>query len=94
MEHSELLDQYGVRLNIIGRTEMLPEDVQEAVDVAEDMTRKNNRCAFPRVLNHCMSLNLYRATLNICMPYASRDEMTRAVEKTVKQATEKVSSVE
>jgi undecaprenyl pyrophosphate synthase len=29
-----------------------------------------------------------RATLNICMPYSSREEMTRAVEKVVKQAAD------
>jgi len=40
---SELLERYGVRVNIIGRVEMLPEDVQEAVRHAENMTRQNTK---------------------------------------------------
>ncbi|TRM58608.1 Decaprenyl diphosphate synthase-like protein [Schizophyllum amplum] len=62
-QHGDLLQQYGVRLNVIGRVDMLPESVREAVRVAEDLTRHNDR-----------------AILNLCMPYASRDEMTRAVQ--------------
>lgn len=38
-----LLDQYGVRLNIVGRKDMLPEDVQVAARQVEDMTRHNTR---------------------------------------------------
>ena len=40
---SGLLDQYGVRLNVIGRTEMLPKPVQIAVHKAENMTRHNDK---------------------------------------------------
>lgn len=39
----DLLQSYGVRLNVIGRTEMLPEDLQEAIDAAEEVTRNNNK---------------------------------------------------
>ncbi|KAF9450262.1 Di-trans-poly-cis-decaprenylcistransferase [Macrolepiota fuliginosa MF-IS2] len=63
----DLLDEYGVRLNIIGRVELLPKNVQRAVRKAEKTTRHNNR-----------------AILNICVPYTSRDEMTTAVEETVR----------
>ncbi|KAF5378350.1 hypothetical protein D9615_008762 [Tricholomella constricta] len=49
-EHGDLLDQYGVRLNVVGRTELLPESVQEAVRKAERMTQHNNRAIF----NLCM----------------------------------------
>lgn len=41
---SELLDEYGVRLNVLGRTELLPERVQQAVKKAEEMTRHNDKC--------------------------------------------------
>ncbi|KAH6886721.1 Decaprenyl diphosphate synthase-like protein [Coprinopsis sp. MPI-PUGE-AT-0042] len=49
-DHGDLLDQYGVRLNVIGRTNLLPESVRAAVKKAEDMTRNNNRA----ILNLCM----------------------------------------
>ncbi len=41
----DLLDRYGVRLNIIGRVELLPKNVQDAVRKAEKLTRYNDRCA-------------------------------------------------
>jgi len=43
LSSSDLLDEYGVRLNVIGKTELLPESVQKAVRKAEDMTRHNDR---------------------------------------------------
>lgn len=42
--HSDLLDEYGVRLCVLGRVSMLPEDVQEAVRHAEGLTRHNSKC--------------------------------------------------
>lgn len=36
---SEILDRHGVRLNVLGRRELLPERVQLAVAKAESMTR-------------------------------------------------------
>lgn len=45
IKNRELLDKYGVRLNIIGKTELLPPAVQEAMKNAEDLTRNNNRYA-------------------------------------------------
>ncbi|KIM39468.1 hypothetical protein M413DRAFT_446971 [Hebeloma cylindrosporum] len=49
-ENGDILDEYGVRLNVIGKTELLPESVQKAVRRAEDRTRHNNRAIF----NLCM----------------------------------------
>lgn len=43
MAGSDLLQQYGVRLNIIGRTDMLPPDVQRSVAQAEALTHENTR---------------------------------------------------
>lgn len=40
-----MLDEYGVRLNVLGRIEMLPENVQESVRIAQEMTKKNNKYA-------------------------------------------------
>ncbi|THH00217.1 hypothetical protein EW026_g2284 [Hermanssonia centrifuga] len=68
-QHGELLDEYGVRLNVLGKTELLPSRVQAAIRKAEEMTRHNDR-----------------AILNLCMPYASRDEMTSAIQSTVREA--------
>ncbi|KIJ92963.1 hypothetical protein K443DRAFT_684890 [Laccaria amethystina LaAM-08-1] len=49
-EHGDILDEYGVRLNVLGRTSLLPEEVQLAVRKAESMTRHNTRA----ILNLCM----------------------------------------
>jgi ditrans,polycis-polyprenyl diphosphate synthase len=41
--HRDLLDEHGVRLNVIGNVKLLPQSVQRAVRKAEDMTRHNNQ---------------------------------------------------
>ena len=41
---SDLLQEHGVRLNVLGRTSMLPEDVLEAVRKAEELTKNNDKC--------------------------------------------------
>lgn len=43
---SALLDEYGVRLNVLGRKELLPEGVQRAVEKAENLTRHNDRYVY------------------------------------------------
>jgi len=48
--HGDLLEEYGVRLNVIGKVELLPESVQHAVRKAECMTKHNDRA----ILNLCM----------------------------------------
>lgn len=60
--HGEVLARHHARLKVVGRKEMLPLDVQEAVKRLEDMTSENPG-----------------PTLNICIPYSSRDEMTGAI---------------
>ncbi|KIY69510.1 Di-trans-poly-cis-decaprenylcistransferase [Cylindrobasidium torrendii FP15055 ss-10] len=70
-EHGDLLQEYGVRLNIVGRTDLLPEDVLAAVQRAQDLTKHNNR-----------------SILNVCMPYASTEEITTSVETCVREALE------
>lgn len=40
---SDLLDEYGVRLNVIGRKSLLPISVQRAVEKAENLTLRNDR---------------------------------------------------
>jgi ditrans,polycis-polyprenyl diphosphate synthase len=39
----DLLDEHGVRLNVVGKIELLPQSVQRAIRKAENMTRHNNR---------------------------------------------------
>ncbi|KAH7885417.1 putative undecaprenyl diphosphate synthase-domain-containing protein [Phlebopus sp. FC_14] len=48
-EKGHILDKYGVRLNVLGKRELLPPNVQTAVDKAERMTRRNNTA----ILNVC-----------------------------------------
>ncbi|TDL24879.1 Di-trans-poly-cis-decaprenylcistransferase [Rickenella mellea] len=49
-ENGDLLEEYGVKLNVLGKTALLPHDVQEAVRKAEVMTQNHNRA----ILNLCM----------------------------------------
>ncbi|KAF9067740.1 Di-trans-poly-cis-decaprenylcistransferase [Rhodocollybia butyracea] len=48
--HGNLLQEYGVRLNVVGRLSLFPENVQVAVRKAEQLTKSNNRS----ILNVCM----------------------------------------
>ncbi|PWN54099.1 Undecaprenyl diphosphate synthase [Violaceomyces palustris] len=69
--HGEVIARYKVRVRVIGRRQLLPQDVLEAVEKVEEMTRRNKG-----------------ATLNICMPYASRDEIAGAVRERVEEKLE------
>ncbi|OCH92262.1 Di-trans-poly-cis-decaprenylcistransferase [Obba rivulosa] len=66
-EHGDLLEQYGVRLNVVGNTALFPERVRAAAHKAEAISRHNDK-----------------AILNLCMPYASSDEMTTAVQSAIR----------
>ncbi|KAG5338042.1 hypothetical protein C0989_008346 [Termitomyces sp. Mn162] len=66
---SDLLNQYGVRMNVVGNVGLLPASVQKAVRRAERMTRHNNVAIF-----------------NLHMPYASRYEITLAVQSCVRNS--------
>ncbi|KAF9220904.1 Di-trans-poly-cis-decaprenylcistransferase [Gyrodon lividus] len=48
-ERGEVLDKYGVRLNVLGKRDLFPPSVQAAVGKAESMTRHNNSA----ILNVC-----------------------------------------
>ncbi|KAJ3710327.1 Decaprenyl diphosphate synthase-like protein [Lentinula raphanica] len=48
--HGDLLQEYGVKLNVIGRISLFPESVQAAFRRAEDLTKENNRS----ILSVCM----------------------------------------
>ncbi|KAJ6620305.1 Decaprenyl diphosphate synthase-like protein [Mycena sp. CBHHK59/15] len=50
-KHGQVLEEYGVRLNVLGKTALLPEYVQDAIRHVESVTRNNNRA----ILNICMS---------------------------------------
>ncbi|KAF9266849.1 Di-trans-poly-cis-decaprenylcistransferase [Marasmius fiardii PR-910] len=49
-QHGDLLSQYNVRLNVVGRKDLFPPFVREAIKRAEDLTRMNNGS----ILNICM----------------------------------------
>ncbi|KAI0077916.1 Di-trans-poly-cis-decaprenylcistransferase [Panus rudis PR-1116 ss-1] len=49
-QHGELLQQYGVRLNVVGNKSLFPERLQLAARRAEELTCKHDRA----ILNICM----------------------------------------
>ncbi len=40
----DLLEQYGIRLNVLGKVSLFPEDVQAVVRRAEELTKRNSTC--------------------------------------------------
>ena len=83
----EVLDRHGVRLNVLGRRELLPPSVQVAVEKAENMTRHNNTCVCFMLVQMTRSHAKHdSAILNVCAPYASQDEITTAVETVIQKA--------
>ncbi|ODV98208.1 hypothetical protein PACTADRAFT_48007 [Pachysolen tannophilus NRRL Y-2460] len=50
VEHGELCEKYGIRLNIVGNIKLLPKDVQEILIEAERITKGNKRA----ILNVCI----------------------------------------
>ncbi|KAJ7802854.1 putative undecaprenyl diphosphate synthase-domain-containing protein [Mycena olivaceomarginata] len=49
--HGQILEEYGVRLNVLGKTALLPERVQEVIRHVESITRNNNKA----ILNICIA---------------------------------------
>ena len=49
LQHGDLLDRYGARLQVLGQTDLIKPDLRKAVDRAVEMTAKNDKA----VLNVC-----------------------------------------
>ena len=43
-EKGNILDHYGVRINVIGRKDLLPYTLQDAIRHVEQITENNTRC--------------------------------------------------
>ena len=65
-EKGNILDYYGVRINVVGRKDLLPLQLQHAITHVEQATEHNTR-----------------GTLNVCCPYASREEMTTSIQTAI-----------
>lgn len=83
---SEILDRHGVRLNVLGRRELLPPTVQVAIEKAENMTRHNTAYVCFSSVFTLLEHTAFSAVLNICAPYASQDEITTAVKNVIQEA--------
>ncbi|THH17411.1 hypothetical protein EW146_g3412 [Bondarzewia mesenterica] len=49
-QHGELLQQYGVRLNVLGHIELLAPNIRDAIHKAQELTQNNDKA----ILNLCM----------------------------------------
>jgi len=76
----DLLQQYGVKIRFIGRRDMLPQDVLEAVDRMEGMTSGNKKWVIYRG-----EVLMGSGVLNVCSPYTARDETTTAIRNSVQE---------
>jgi ditrans,polycis-polyprenyl diphosphate synthase len=76
----DLLQQYGVKIRFIGRRDMLPQDVLEAVDRMEGMTSGNKKWVI-----HRGEVLMRSGVLNVCSPYTARDETTTAIRSSVQE---------
>lgn len=66
-------NKYGVKINVMGRVNLLPLDLQELANEITEITKNNTR-----------------AVLNLCMPYTARDDITHAIQETVKDLQGKI----
>ncbi|KAF7294660.1 Alkyl transferase [Mycena indigotica] len=82
-QHGDILEQYGVRLNVLGKTSLLPEYVQEAIRHVESITRNNDRCVFSTPVSARKAELVVTAILNIHMSYSAQDEIATAVESAI-----------
>jgi ditrans,polycis-polyprenyl diphosphate synthase len=76
----DLLQQYGVKIRFIGRRDMLPQDVLEAVDRMEMMTSGNKKWVMTWI-----EVLMRSGVLNVCSPYTARDETTTAIRNSVQE---------
>lgn len=84
---SAMFDRHGIRLNVLGRRELFPPNVQAAVQEAEDLTRHNNTWVSASCIHMTRSHNEHHSViLNICAPYSSQDEITTSVEDVIRSA--------
>ncbi|KAI0067799.1 Di-trans-poly-cis-decaprenylcistransferase [Artomyces pyxidatus] len=75
-EHGGILQQYGARINGVGKTELFPPHVRAAVAKAEELTRHNDK----KILNLCMP---YTSTdeIKTALEGTVNEAMRDAVEK-------------
>lgn len=82
-EHGALLDRYGASIRVLGNRDLVRADVLEAIHRAEAITAKNKRWVYSKAGSSIATNPPFRAILNVCFPYTSRDEITNAVKSTV-----------
>ncbi|KAK9687477.1 hypothetical protein K7432_014777, partial [Basidiobolus ranarum] len=68
-EKCDIINEHQVRIQILGKLDLLPSDVYEAAQRAMRLTAHNTK-----------------ATLNLCFPYTSRDEIAASVREVTMKA--------
>ena len=98
----DLLQQHGIRLRCVGRREMLPLDLQKAIGQMEDLTKghtqyvsllRTSKAVDKMTLAYIETKLTCSGVLNVCCPYTSRDEITRAVQSALGRETDPQSYV-
>ncbi|KAG8920729.1 cis-prenyltransferase, partial [Tulasnella sp. 417] len=82
-QKGELLDRNGVRVNIIGRREMLPHDVQQVAKRVEDMTRHHTK-AERLTINLPIALN--GGVMDLPSEDIDEDEIEKHLEMTARSS--------
>lgn len=87
MTRRDLLNEYGVRLNVIGKTDLLPKNVLTVINKAQALTKTNSRYVLHDFSTQfSIFRSQTRSILNICMAYASTDEITTSAEICIRKA--------
>lgn len=68
LRSGDIIDRHGIRVRVLGRLELLNDDIKEIIDIMVKKTAYNKG-----------------PILNLCFAYTSRDEIARAIEKTVRE---------
>lgn len=67
-EHGDLLDRFGVKLNVLGQLDLVREDVREVIDEAVEITKDNNKFALPSPTSQ---RNVLTDVPGVCSTFAS-----------------------
>ncbi|KAM5443417.1 putative ditrans,polycis-polyprenyl diphosphate synthase [(2E,6E)-farnesyl] [Microsporum ferrugineum] len=68
LRSDNIIDRRGIRVRVLGRLELLNDNIKEIIDIMVKKTAYNKG-----------------PVLNLCFAYTSRDEIARAIEKTVRE---------
>lgn len=66
INEKDKLAEHGVRVNVLGKLELLPADLQELIETATESTRSNCRCVLNVAFAYTSREEMTQAVRNVC----------------------------